>query len=542
MPRVRRFKSHVDSSRSLSMSTNVFPVQEIFHKDNCQIPRSMLLRDNGEILERYLGGGNKFMIYFEIWQLLLYSSVLVIKPMYAALPTSMILRIRLFPEISTVLDMLSWLTIIFTFFNGYIIHTTRTIVLEPKRIAWHYVSGVYFTCDVLSSIPIFPTIYFHQVLYKTRVSIFIGVLYLLCQLKLIRIVSVIQYINSIAIYCRIRAKERVFLVMCIVLTMFTVHNCALLELLIPKLIKGYFSRNGSSHLKWFIKYGFHKRSMGVLYSTALFRSSACILAVRTDIISKDSEAEDYVLAVFIYVVGKILICTTYVILAVTLMSSQSMKVKFHSIIDQLDEYMRQKQLPLNLRDKLKKYYNFKYQGRYFKEAMIHDMLPVKLKTDVNLYLCRSLVMSVSIFSDLTADQIGNVVELLIPQIFLPNDTIFQHGTYGDSMYFIASGTVAIYTHSGREVCHLEDGAYFGEIAMVLRIPQRTATVIAVETTQVFVLKRKDFAKSLLKNATVMEKIQRVAQKRLRLITKFDEEYKKMLFERVHGRFSEQVEK
>nr|CAH7713230.1 unnamed protein product [Callosobruchus chinensis] len=425
--------------------------------------------------------------------------------MYAAFPTSMIQKIELFPEISTVLDLLSWLTIIFTFFNGYIINETRTIVLEPKRIAWHYVSGVYFTCDVLSSIPIFPIIHFCEVFFHTRLFIGIGVLYAFCELKLIRVVSVIQFISTIVIYFRIKAKETVFLVMCVILMLFTVHTSALLELLIPKLIKGYFARNEGSHMKWFIKYGFHKRSLGVLYSAAMFKSSACIL----------------------------------VILAVTLISNQSMKVKFHSIIDQLDEYMRQKQLPLNLRDKIKKYYNFKYQGKFFKEDMIHDMLPVKLKTDVNLYLCRSLVMNVSIFSDLTAEQVSKVVELLIPQIFLPKDTIFQYGSYGDSMYFISSGTVAIYTHSGREVCHLGDGAYFGEIAMVLKIPHRTATIIAVETTQVFVLKRKDFARSLLKNPKAMRKIQTVAQKRLTIIRRMDEEYKKMIFERMHGGHSDQ---
>nr|CAH7713223.1 unnamed protein product [Callosobruchus chinensis] len=521
------------------MHATILPVQEIVHSNNCQMPPNTLNGDDGQILERYLRGGNRFTLYFDIWQLLLYSSAIVIKPMYAAFPTSMIQKIELFPEISTVLDLLSWLTIIFTFFNGYIINETRTIVLEPKRIAWHYVSGVYFTCDVLSSIPIFPIIHFCEVFFHTRLFIGIGVLYAFCELKLIRVVSVIQFISTIVIYFRIKAKETVFLVMCVILMLFTVHTSALLELLIPKLIKGYFARNEGSHMKWFIKYGFHKRSLGVLYSAAMFKSSACILAVRLTMFSEDTEAEDYVLAIVIYIVGKILICTTYVILAVTLISNQSMKVKFHSIIDQLDEYMRQKQLPLNLRDKIKKYYNFKYQGKFFKEDMIHDMLPVKLKTDVNLYLCRSLVMNVSIFSDLTAEQVSKVVELLIPQIFLPKDTIFQYGSYGDSMYFISSGTVAIYTHSGREVCHLGDGAYFGEIAMVLKIPHRTATIIAVETTQVFVLKRKDFARSLLKNPKAMRKIQTVAQKRLTIIRRMDEEYKKMIFERMHGGHSDQ---
>ncbi|VEN43924.1 unnamed protein product [Callosobruchus maculatus] len=241
------------------------------------------------------------------------------------------------------------------------------------------------------------------------------------------------------------------------------------------------------------------------------------------------------LAILTYIVGKVLICTIYVILAVTLLSSRSMEIKFIKIIDQLDEYMRQKQLPLELRERIRNFYDFKYQGKYFKEVMIHDMLSAKLKTDIKLHVCRSLIMNVSLFAGLTAEQISTVVDLVTPEIFLPKDTIFQSGSDANCMYFIASGTVAVYTHSGSEVCHLEDGAYFGEVSLVLRIPHRCATIIAIETTQVYVLKKTDFNVYLLKNRKVMKAIRKVAQKRYTEILEHEAQYKRTLFEQEHGR-------
>lgn len=68
-----------------------------------------------------------------------------------------------------------------------------------------------------------------------------------------------------------------------------------------------------------------------------------------------------------------------------------------------------------------------------------------------MHSCKSLIANVSLFTDLSPEQMSAVVAKLIPEIFLPTDPIIQSGTPGDAMYFLDSGTVAVYTHSGREV-------------------------------------------------------------------------------------------
>ncbi|VEN63682.1 unnamed protein product [Callosobruchus maculatus] len=473
-------------------------------------------------------------VYFDIWQLMVYIASMIVKPIAAAVPNCMRKRMPFFNELSIIMDLLCWMTIILTFFMGYIIRKTKVMVLEPKRIAWNYVGSIFFICDVLSSIPIPPLVYFIRVIFGAPHGYIEGVFYLLCQLTFIRLVSVVSYINSLSDYFRIKSKGMVFLLICIIMTIMIVHGFALLQLLIPRLVRQYFAVNNETRKMWFVKYRLHRTSFWTLYTNSMLKSSAMVLSIRNFYILSNEE-EDYLLAILTYIVGKVMVCSTYVIVAVTVLNNRSMEIKFYSIINQLDEYMRQKQLPLNLRDRIKNYYNFKFQHKYFNSDRIYEMLPDKLKKEINIHECKNLIKNVSLFAHLTEHQTSTVVEMLTPEIFLPKDTIIQAGSPGDCMYFISSGTVAVFTHSGKEICHLEDGAYFGEISLVLQSsPYRCATIVAIEITHVYMLKKKDFNRCLLRNPKVMRRVIRVAHRRFNEIREQEAKFKKMLFEKIHG--------
>lgn len=67
--------------------------------------------------------------------------------------------------------------------------------------------------------------------------------------------------------------------------------------------------------------------------------------------------------------------------------------------------------------------------------------------------------------------------------------IFKAGSIGGCMYFIASGTVCVMTTNGKELCHLGDGEYFGEVAMVLKnnkVSNKIVWVIAQRMRNCFV--------------------------------------------------------
>lgn len=193
--------------------------------------------------------------------------------------------------------------------------------------------------------------------------------------------------------------------------------------------------------------------------------------------------------------------------------TNSSRVKYQSTMAQLRQYMRHKHLPYHTQTRITEYYEFHFQRRYFRESEIMQTLSSQMRHEINMHSCRKLVENVTFFNNLPLSLLGRIVGLLKSEIFLTNDVIVRANQPGDCMYFIATGTVAIYTNSGKEVCHLEDGAHFGEVALVMPNELRVASVVAVEVCELYRLDRADFARTIHPYPMLWERIKKIAIER-----------------------------
>ncbi|KOX76932.1 Potassium/sodium hyperpolarization-activated cyclic nucleotide-gated channel 2 [Melipona quadrifasciata] len=191
----------------------------------------------------------------------------------------------------------------------------------------------------------------------------------------------------------------------------------------------------------------------------------------------------------------------------------SSHLRYQSTVAQLRQYMRHKQLPHPTQKRIVRYYEFRYQHRFFRESQIINTLSVQMRHEIRMHSCRKLVENVTFFSNLPLTLLGRIVALLKSEVFLTNDVIVRANQPGDCMYFIATGTVAIYTNSGKEVCHLEDGAHFGEVALVMPNELRVASVVAVEVCELYRLNRGDFARTIHPYPMLWETIKKIAIER-----------------------------
>ncbi|MEW6685681.1 MAG: cyclic nucleotide-binding domain-containing protein [Candidatus Edwardsbacteria bacterium] len=126
------------------------------------------------------------------------------------------------------------------------------------------------------------------------------------------------------------------------------------------------------------------------------------------------------------------------------------------------------------------------------------------------------IASVSLFAGMTVEEKQMIQARLKEERHKKGEVIVNQGEIGDKFYIVKSGevTVSVKDKLGLEqpVATLGPGDYFGEIALIKKIP-RTATVTAKSEVSLFTLGRADFERLLISKVDLGEKIDRLIQNR-----------------------------
>ena len=124
-----------------------------------------------------------------------------------------------------------------------------------------------------------------------------------------------------------------------------------------------------------------------------------------------------------------------------------------------------------------------------------------------------MISRVPLFAELDAAEISDVMELLRAQVAEPGEIIVREGDPAHSMYFIASGEVEIAFKGKKSPLRIGIGQFFGEVA-VLRQSRRSATVTAINRTNLLVLDGQDLRALMHRDPRVAERIHEVVEKRV----------------------------
>ena len=120
------------------------------------------------------------------------------------------------------------------------------------------------------------------------------------------------------------------------------------------------------------------------------------------------------------------------------------------------------------------------------------------------------VRSFPLFKELNSEKISEIASVLKSQVIPSGVTIFEKGSFSDSMYFIVEGEVAVIVEP-RPVL-LTKGAFFGEIGL-LEVAPRSATVITTKKTNFLVLTMHDFHQISDRHPDILNQIRQVASQR-----------------------------
>jgi voltage-gated potassium channel len=123
----------------------------------------------------------------------------------------------------------------------------------------------------------------------------------------------------------------------------------------------------------------------------------------------------------------------------------------------------------------------------------------------------AMVARVPLFAGLGAAAIAQLASMLTARKVPGSTEIVVKGDEADGMYFIVSGRVEVEL-PGTPV-RLGEGDFFGEIAMVNRA-RRTATVRALQPTELLKLSERDFRVFMDRNPKIADTVRAIANRRL----------------------------
>lgn len=381
------------------------------------------------------------------------------------------------------------------FITGAIQYENKEIILENSKIIVKYLK-TRFVIGVFGNIPFYVTrklMLDEEVVEEYVFYVFV----VLSVFNLLQIFNLMRTFNIISSYFKWTVR-RTRVVKIILTSLIFSHTSACLKIAIPNLIR---------QLK-------HPGEQGA------YDYMRSILVVLKLIFGAGQSKENYIghiemiFTTILTAIGHVYLLYLLGVFILILISKEADENKYQEYMNQIVNFSDRKKLPKQLKQKIMSYYECRYKNQFFNEEEIHSTLSNNLVTNLKFHDCRKLIQNVSIFKKIPRSLKNDIVDCLTFGIFLPNDVIIQEGEIGDSMYFLAAGTAAIYSTEGKELTHISDGSYFGEISLLIPEQKRIATVTAIETCEVYKLAYQDFQNVIKPHEEILEVLEQIALQRM----------------------------
>ncbi|XP_014218369.1 potassium/sodium hyperpolarization-activated cyclic nucleotide-gated channel 1-like [Copidosoma floridanum] len=412
------------------------------------------------------------------------------------------------------IDAVLIMDITLNFFTGYYEQCTKTVFLDRKIASTKYIKSR-FIFDLLSAVPV--EVFDSLAHGKTHADWYCSTMNFV---KIFRMRNLIDYINQFhkAYHLSFHTVKVLKLAIIIIVSL---HWSACLVYYVPMLVMEFDEVDDTLSKSWIMSEAMRKRDSKLKkYILSLNRATISLVSSShyLPVTTTEDMIMNFVLAVF-GKIGFIYLLSQFLQLMSTFQSSEKERLK---LMQQLQEYMQYKELSRVTQKRLMVYCNYWYKKNFNRDRHILNQVSEPLREQLVFHNYKKLLETVDLFKFLPESAVIQLVNYVKPEIYLASDVIVKSGSQGEHLFFIGSGTVAVYTSLGKEVCHLEDGSYFGEIALVMENEHRMASVVAIETCEILVVPRESFQQVIAPYPNLLSRLQKVALERLEKTLILDE--------------------
>jgi len=168
--------------------------------------------------------------------------------------------------------------------------------------------------------------------------------------------------------------------------------------------------------------------------------------------------------VYGYIIGNV----TNILTKVDLLESQH-----NNKMEGLNGFLKYRQVSPVLQQRINEFYNYLWNNRMdFDENQLLSDLPSSLQRELSFELKQGLLEKVPFLQNADEKMLADLISMLQPQIYTPQDIIFHKGDSGDKMYFIGKGEIELFIPETQEsLAFLKEGEFFGEVALLKNTPR-----------------------------------------------------------------------
>ncbi|XP_063926353.1 uncharacterized protein LOC135139917 [Zophobas morio] len=401
---------------------------------------------------------------------------------------------------------------------GYTIEKVGTVVLEPASIVKHYLK----TYCLFDGIPILNVFLFYILPLSPKVKLFIFQLH---KLRLARMKTFFIDVELYLMQLRVHSTVRTVCAFAIIVGVF-LHEWTCVVGLVNL---GKCMYDLPLHRSWLHQYNYgrnasfqghiafeFKEDLPYWHSMWLYLVHFAVVAAFSygcvpDDHYVQNSFERFIFSLILFT-GMFVYVYTIAHVVQLLGTHKVSETKFDEIYFGLEDFMRLKQFPRDLQKRALKYYECKYQRKFFSKEKIFSYLSEHLRMEALLYSRRNLIARVNMFQGLSKSVIGCILGQLQYEIYLAGDVVLRTEDANDEgTYFIKYGTCGVCLPSGREIHHVEDGSHFGKNDSYVEGAQVhfLGSVVALEVSEVYRLEKKDIKHCCRVYPELVERLQRI---------------------------------
>nr|XP_016460110.1 PREDICTED: potassium channel KAT3-like isoform X3 [Nicotiana tabacum] len=364
--------------------------------------------------------------------------------------------------VDLVVDAFFAIDIILTFFVAYLDKSTYLLVEEHNKIAFRYISHLWFPMDVASTLP-FQTINRIVTGKMNRGPVF-GFLNLL---RLWRLRRVSEFFSRLEKDTRFSYFwTRYCKLICV--TLFAVHSAGCFYFWLA-------TRYHNADSTWIGTNvpNFKTRSIWLGYTYSMYWSITTLATVGYgDLHAVNTEEKIFTIFYMLFNIG----LTAYLIGNMTnlIVHTAVRTFAMRDAINKILSYTSKNRLPEGLKEQMLAHLTLKFKTAELQQEQVLEDLPKAIRSSISKHLFRTTLENTYLFKGVSEDFIVQLVSEIKAEYFPPKVDIVIQNEIPTDFYIVVSGAVDVITYkNGTEqfLSKLGSQEMFGDIGVIFNIPQ-----------------------------------------------------------------------